>query len=175
MRLGSLLSVAVSALLVSRECDATSPATKVLRTQNLIDNDIDNDIDIDIDNDRRGRDTTSIDDEERWIGLKSLLELTKLKKAPTNLEKVPQTPIVTEKIRADFSKKYVQAMLQDETFMRKMFKKWDVYTEKEILPKMKKLSDPALALTYLNRRSKGVAAGTIVTGKANINTNILPA
>lgn len=52
MRLGSLLSVAVSALLVSRECDATSPATKVLRTQNLIDNDIDNDIDIDIDNDR---------------------------------------------------------------------------------------------------------------------------
>ncbi|KAE8998515.1 hypothetical protein PR003_g19369 [Phytophthora rubi] len=174
MRISYVVLIALSVLLVSRECDATSPAAKVLekKTQNLVGEE-DNESRFLRSHDTDDADTTSVEREER-LRLTSLSGLARLKKVsekvPIDLDKVP---IAVQKTKADFSRLYVDAMLEHPTFKTKMFKKWDVYTSDEIVPNMKKVHNERLVLEYMNRRSIGFKDGTIVTGKANINTNLL--
>ncbi|GMF46016.1 unnamed protein product [Phytophthora fragariaefolia] len=171
MRFGRFLVIAAVALLVDQDCDAASQATKVstLETGKAPVNAIFNaeNTDRHLRSDETAYD--SIEHEER-LGFGGLVSLLKLKrsvdKGPIDVTKLPITAKLTRK---DFSKTYISAMQQNDVFKTKMFKKWDVYEQKQILSKMKKVSDKALVLEYLNRRSRGVAAGNIVTRKANIN------
>ncbi|GMG17330.1 unnamed protein product [Phytophthora fragariaefolia] len=174
MRLSHFVLIAAITLLVDQDCDAASQAAKVstLETNETPVNVVSNNGNTDRLLRSHDSDYDSIEREER-VSINGLLSLMKLKR---NVDKGPidvsNLPIVTKLTKKDFSKAYIAAMKQDPAFKRKMFKKWDVYEDMPIEEKMKKLFDKQLALEYMNRRSRGMADGTIVTGKANINVAV---